>query len=113
MTGEFGAGGPVLPNDDVYEGQATNEKGITIMKLTTTTQLSVDGVMQGNGPSEEDRRTGFERDGWALRHFDDEAMTFVNLQHLRPLLGRDGSRQRSDRRRLEHEAQIRGVDHHH
>jgi hypothetical protein len=54
MTGEFGAGGPVLSNDDVYEGQATNDKGITIMKLTTTTQLSVDGVMQGNGPS---RRT--------------------------------------------------------
>ncbi len=34
------------------------------MKLTTTTQVSVDGVMQGNGPSEEDRRNGFERDGW-------------------------------------------------
>jgi len=53
------------------------------MKLTTTTQLSVDGVMQGNGPSEEDRRTGFERDGWALRHFDDEAMSFVNRIYQR------------------------------
>ncbi|WP_433445075.1 dihydrofolate reductase family protein [Nonomuraea sp. CA-141351] len=53
------------------------------MKLTTITQLSVDGVMQGNGPSEEDRRAGFERDGWALRHFDDEAMTFVNQVYQR------------------------------
>jgi hypothetical protein len=35
------------------------------MKLTTTTQVSVDGVMQGNGPSEEERMAGFERDGWA------------------------------------------------
>lgn len=53
------------------------------MKLTTTTQVSVDGVMQGNGPSETDRRTGFERDGWALRHFDDEAMMFVNQVYQR------------------------------
>ncbi len=48
------------------------------MKLTTITQVSVDGVMQGNGPSEVDRRAGFKRDGWAMRHFDQEAMTFVN-----------------------------------
>jgi hypothetical protein len=35
------------------------------MKLTTTTQISVDGVMQGNGGlHEEDRRLGFERGGW-------------------------------------------------
>jgi dihydrofolate reductase len=48
------------------------------MKLTTITQVSVDGVMQGNGPSEVDRAAGFERDGWALRHFDDQAMAFVD-----------------------------------
>jgi hypothetical protein len=45
------------------------------MKLTTTTQLSVDGVMQANGPSEEERRAGFERDGWAMGHFDNESRT--------------------------------------
>jgi hypothetical protein len=28
---------------------APKEKGTAIMKLTTTTQVSVDGVMQGNG----------------------------------------------------------------
>ncbi len=55
------------------------------MKLTTTTQVSVDGVMQGNGPSDEDRKNGFERDGWALPLFvnDTEAMTFVNQVYQR------------------------------
>ncbi|TDO68323.1 dihydrofolate reductase [Kribbella sp. VKM Ac-2571] len=48
------------------------------MKLTTITQVSVDGVMQGNGPSEADRKQGFERDGWAMAAFDDEATAFVN-----------------------------------
>jgi dihydrofolate reductase len=32
------------------------------MKLTTMTQVTIDGVMQGNGgPSDEDRKSGFER----------------------------------------------------
>jgi dihydrofolate reductase len=48
------------------------------MKLTTITQVTVDGVMQGNGPSEVDRRAGFERDGWAIGYFDDEAVTYVH-----------------------------------
>ncbi|WP_395571779.1 dihydrofolate reductase family protein [Streptomyces sp. BK79] len=47
------------------------------MKLTTTTNVSVDGVMQGLGASDEDRRGGFERGGWALPLFDDEAQTFL------------------------------------
>ena len=36
------------------------------MKLTTITQVSVDGVMQANGPSKEEHMAGFERDGWAM-----------------------------------------------
>ena len=49
------------------------------MKLTTTMQVSVDGVMQGNGGLHvEDRRKGFERGGWARPLFDDESMAYVN-----------------------------------
>jgi dihydrofolate reductase len=47
------------------------------MKLTTTTQVSVDGVMQANGgPNVLD--VGFERAGWARPLFDSEAMTFID-----------------------------------
>src|SRR5918999_3910407 len=47
------------------------------MKLTTITHVSVDGVMQGLGAPDEDRRGGFERGGWALPLFDSEAETFL------------------------------------
>jgi dihydrofolate reductase len=46
-------------------------KETATMKLTTTIQVSVDGVMQGPGGPEEDERGVFNRGGWA--HFDDEA----------------------------------------
>ena len=46
------------------------------MKLTTTTQVSVDGVYQASGGPEEDERGVFERGGWA--HFDNEAGTVMD-----------------------------------
>ena len=48
------------------------------MKLTTITHVSVDGVMQGLGGPDEDRRGGFERGGWAPPLFGDEAATFLD-----------------------------------
>jgi len=54
------------------------------MKLTTMTQVTVDGVMQGNGAaSEEDRREGFERGGWAMGVFDDETFAFISETYQR------------------------------
>ncbi|WP_151484498.1 dihydrofolate reductase family protein [Streptomyces albicerus] len=54
------------------------------MKLTTMTQVTVDGVMQGNGAaSDEDRRNGFERGGWALGAGDDETRTLITQTYQR------------------------------
>ncbi|MCI4146512.1 dihydrofolate reductase family protein [Streptomyces sp. MMS20-AI2-20] len=44
------------------------------MKLTTVTNVSVDGVMQGLVLADEDRRGGFTRGGWALPLVDEETM---------------------------------------
>jgi len=54
------------------------------MKLTTVTQVSIDGVMQGNGhASDEDRRSGFERGGWARGKGDKETLAFINQTYQR------------------------------
>ena len=53
------------------------------MKLTTATNVSVDGVMQGLGGADEDRRGGFARGGWALPLFNDEAETFLSQVYQR------------------------------
>jgi dihydrofolate reductase len=54
------------------------------MKLTTMTQVTVDGVMQGNGgATDEDRRSGFERGGWAMGVFDDETFAFITQTYQR------------------------------
>ena len=47
------------------------------MKLTTMTQVTLDGVMQGNGAASDDRSNGFERGGWARGRGDDETRTLI------------------------------------
>jgi hypothetical protein len=66
------------PNDD-----QTNEKGTATMKLTTTTFVSVDGVMQGIGGPDEDRGGAFVRGGWTTLRWDNEAGTFLNQVYQR------------------------------
>jgi dihydrofolate reductase len=53
------------------------------MKLTLNMNVSVDGVMQGLGGPEEDRRDGFERGGWAMPHFDSETAALIGEVYQR------------------------------
>ena len=54
------------------------------MKLTTITQVTVDGVVQGNGhASDEDRRNGFERGGWAKGAGDNDTRTLITQAYQR------------------------------
>jgi dihydrofolate reductase len=53
------------------------------MKVTTVTNVSLDGVMQGLGGPDEDPSGEFERGGWALPLFDDEAEAFLGAVYQR------------------------------
>jgi dihydrofolate reductase len=67
-----------------HNEETDTREGDEPMKLMTQTQVTVDGVMQGNGgATEEDRRSGFERGGWAMGVFDDETLTFINETYQR------------------------------
>jgi dihydrofolate reductase len=54
------------------------------MKLTTMTQITVDGVMQGNGhATPEELEGGFTRDGWALGVFADDTGEMITETYQR------------------------------
>ena len=61
------------------------------MKLTATMMLTVDGVYQGPGGPDEDRRGEFDRGGWVAPYFDEETGKYVTSVFERAdalLLGR-------------------------
>jgi dihydrofolate reductase len=47
------------------------------MKLTATEFVTLDGVYQGPGGPDEDRRNGFDRGGWQAPFGDDETGQFI------------------------------------
>ena len=54
------------------------------MKLTAMTQVTVDGVVQGNGAaSDEDRMNGFERGGWAKGAGDNQTRALITETYQR------------------------------
>ena len=61
------------------------------MKLTAMEFLTLDGVYQGPGGPDEDRRGGFERGGWQAPFGDEETGQFITAAYERMdamLLGR-------------------------
>jgi dihydrofolate reductase len=62
------------------------------MKLTALLFLTLDGVYQGPGAPDEDRRNGFDRGGWLASHVDDEIWPAILAFYERAdalLLGRE------------------------
>ncbi len=57
-------------------------------KIIAITQVSVDGVMQAPGGSEEDRRSGFNHGGWAMPFVDDALNIVETVGEYDMLLGR-------------------------
>lgn len=54
------------------------------MRLTTMTQVTIDGVMQGNGhATEEERAGGFHRAGWAMGRFGETTVEFITETYQR------------------------------
>ena len=62
---------------------AAIREGNRRMKVATNTNVSLDGVMQGLGGADEDRRGGFERGGWAMPHLDEETAVLTGQVYQR------------------------------
>jgi len=53
------------------------------MKLMASMMLSLDGVYQGPGGPDEDRRNGFDRGGWTAAFGDDEGWELLQTMFAR------------------------------
>jgi dihydrofolate reductase len=51
------------------------------MKLTAMVFVTLDGVYQGGGGPDEDRRGGFDRGGWQVPFDDEEAGQFITAAY--------------------------------
>src|SRR5690349_14975632 len=71
----------IAPPEGLY--LSNNRERETIMKLIVTESVSLDGVMQGLGGPDEDRRGGFERGGWQIPLSDEEVNAFLNDVYAR------------------------------
>ena len=61
------------------------------MKLTASMMVTLDGVYQGPGGPDEDRRDGFDRGGWTAAYADEEGWQYLQARFERAdalLLGR-------------------------
>ena len=76
-------GGGVRSRGEAARKGRRQGKGTAVMKLTTMTQVTIDGVMQGNGAASDDRRNGFERGGWARGKGDEETRAFITQTYQR------------------------------
>ena len=95
------------------------------MKLTASMMLTLDGVYQGPGGPDEDRRGGFDRGGWTAPYGDEEGWPFLVSWFERAdalLLGRKTweiwepywplhDERRSGLPRHQRPAQVRALDH--
>ena len=52
-----------------------------MMKLTATEFVTLDGVYQGPGAPDEDRRNGFDRGGWPAPFGDQETGEFITAAY--------------------------------
>ena len=90
--------GPHLPNraDEFPIGRPSTHhrpqcEGAMTMRLTASMMLTVDGVYQGPGGTDEDRRDGFDRGGWTAPFADQEGWRILTAWFERAdafLLGR-------------------------
>ena len=62
--------------------------GETMRKIIAITQVTVDGVMQAPGGSEEDQRRGFAHGGWAMPFVDGSLDIVETVSEYDLLLGR-------------------------